>query len=167
MNLSRSTYSPWPSSRPVTTKDRAARVTPCRADGPQIRDPPAARALSSSRIEAELEQLEAEVLVVPEVVLEAPVEERYRNCRCRGDTEAPRERGIDGGVHGDGDEQQGGRHVHELRVLRPLHRQGGDGADHFLNWKARGIENRHGGAGGRERFPAWLAERAGPDGPLG
>src|SRR6266550_2912364 len=151
MNPSRSTYSPWPSSRPVMTKGRPARGDSVPAPtGPEIRDPSAARALSSSRIEAELEQLEAEVLVVPEVVLEAPVEERYRDCRCRGDTEAPRERGIDGGVHGDGDEQQGGRHVHELRVLRPLHRQGGDGADHFLHWKTRGIENRHGGAGGRE-----------------
>src|SRR5262249_18851571 len=45
-------------------------------------------------IEAKLQQLEAVVLVVPEEVLEAPVEERHGDLRRARDAEAPRERGV-------------------------------------------------------------------------
>src|SRR5947207_8355917 len=86
----------------------------------------------------ELNDLETLVVLVPEVVLKATVEERERDVGGSGHAEACRERGVGSGVDGDGDEEELRRDVHEgLLALRPFHGERRKGADDLV---VRGTE---------------------------
>src|SRR5439155_16535511 len=97
-----------------------------------------ARLFSSlRRVEPELKQLQSVVVVVPEVVLKTPVEERHGDLRRRTDLEARRECRIGCRVDGDREEEQLRRDVAELRVLGSSHRQRGNRAHHLLGCDPR------------------------------
>src|SRR5438132_4522436 len=92
-----------------------------RATGPASQRTATAIALSACRIEPELQELEAMVVVVPEVILETAVEERHHHGRCRPDAEARREARVGRGVDRQRDEEQVTGDVREgLLPLGPL-----------------------------------------------